>query len=112
VNDGMMKMKSWLSILKSPNLQSMSLSLGEKESQCVRLGSRSNSSPSGLGRGFIGLPALHAGPFTFDPFGIGAKAPKTTSILDALRLKALNMISPRQSLGRRRQKPKPEGLES
>jgi hypothetical protein len=48
-----------------------------------------------------GLPAWHAGLIIFDPFGIGAKAPKT-SILDASRLKALNMNSPRQSLGKRR----------
>jgi hypothetical protein len=64
-----------------------------------------------LGRGFIGLPALHAGLFIFDPFGIGAKAPNT-SIFDASRLKGLNMTSPRQSLGKSRQKPKAEGLES
>jgi hypothetical protein len=48
----------------------------------------------------MGFPALHTGLFIFDPFGIGAKAPKT-SIFDASRLKALNMNSPRQSLGRR-----------
>jgi hypothetical protein len=64
-----------------------------------------------LGRGFIGLPALHAGLFIFDPFGIGAKAPKT-SIFDASRLQALNMNSPRQGLGKRRPKNKPGGLES
>jgi hypothetical protein len=58
-----------------------------------------------------GIPALHAGLFIFDPFGIGAKAPKT-SIFDASRLKALNMNSPRQSLGMRMQKNKPGGLES
>jgi hypothetical protein len=65
----------------------------------MRLGPRSNSSPSGLERGFMGFPALHTGLFIFDPFGIGAKAPNT-SIFDASRLKALNMNSPRQSLGR------------
>jgi hypothetical protein len=70
-----------------------------KESQDGWL--RSNSSPSGLGRGLIGLPALHTGLFIFDPFGIGAKAPNN-NIFDASRLKALNMISPRQSLGKRR----------
>jgi hypothetical protein len=47
----------------------------------------------------MGFPALHAGLFIFDPFGVGAKAPNT-SIFDASRLKALNMNSPRQSLGR------------
>jgi hypothetical protein len=47
----------------------------------------------------MGFPALHTGLFIFDPFGIGAKAPNT-SIFDASRLKALNMNSPRQSLGR------------
>jgi hypothetical protein len=78
----------------------MSLRLGEKESTGFRLGPRSNSSHSGLGRGFIGIPALHAGLFIFNPFRIGAKAPKT-SIFDASRLKALNVNSPRQSLGRR-----------
>jgi hypothetical protein len=87
--------------LSSSHPQINVIKLGEKERQSVRLGSRSNSSPSGLERGFIGIPALHAGLFTFDPFGIGAKAPKT-SIFDASRLKALNMISPRQSLGKRR----------
>jgi hypothetical protein len=61
--------------------------------------------------GLTGLPALHARLFILDPFGIGAKAP-STSIFDASRLKALNMISPRQSLGKRRQKNKPGGLES
>jgi hypothetical protein len=42
---------------------------------------------------------MHAGLLTFDTFGIGAKAPKT-SIFDASRLQALNMNSPRQSLGK------------
>jgi hypothetical protein len=64
-----------------------------------------------LGRGFISLPALHAGLFIFDPFGIGAKAPKT-SIFDDSRLKALNMNIPRQRLGMRMQKNRPGGLES
>jgi hypothetical protein len=55
-----------------------------------------------LERGFMGFPALHTGLFIFDPFGIGAKTPNP-SIFDASRLKALNMNSPRQSLGRRMQ---------
>jgi hypothetical protein len=63
-----------------------------------------------LGGGFIGLPTWHAGLFIFDPFGIGAKAPNT-SIFDASRLKALNVNSPRQSLGKGKQpKTSLEGL--
>jgi hypothetical protein len=95
---------------KLSNLQINVIKLGEKERQSVRLGSRSNSSPSGLERGFMGFPALHAGLFIFDPFGIGAKAPNT-SIFDASRLKALNVNSPRQSLGKGKQpKTSLEGL--
>jgi hypothetical protein len=45
------------------------------------------------------------------PPGSGQKPPET-SIFDASRLEALNMNSPRQSLGRRTKKNKPEGLES
>jgi hypothetical protein len=41
----------------------------------MRLGPRSNPSPSGLGRGFFGPPALHAGLFVFDPFGIEGLQP-------------------------------------